>query len=156
MHRLRPGDRRRRRARLTLLGRNAREGRFDLGADLASNVCEGTRGGGAVPVAVPGERDAAMRDLGLEVEHGDAVVVRVDREQRNERGAEAGPDESLHGPVVVRAKGNVEAHAALDELALGERGAPAVAVADQRQVAEVGEARPRQRPELVAAGTTST
>ena len=42
---------------------------LDLGADLTRDVGERARGGGAVPVPVPGERNAAMRNLGLDLQH---------------------------------------------------------------------------------------
>ena len=42
---------------------------LDLGAHLGGELGERARGGGAVPIPVPRERDAAMRYLGLDLQH---------------------------------------------------------------------------------------
>ena len=85
------------------------------------------------------------------------VVARVDGQQRHERCAEPGADEALHGAVVVRAEGDVDGDAALDELALRERGAAAGAVGDQRQLAEVARCSPAAgRPARARRGRART
>src|SRR4051812_37449913 len=76
----------------------------DLGADLARRVDERARGDGAVPVAMPRDRDQPRRHAAVEVDHGQAAVVRVGAEPGHEGHADSGPDHALHGAVVVGAE----------------------------------------------------
>src|SRR5215211_2388315 len=80
------------------------QGGLDLGADGACLVDERFGGGRAVAVAVPGDRDQARRWWRDEREDGDPLVARLDREEGDAGDAHAGGDETLHGPVVVRAE----------------------------------------------------
>ena len=64
--------------------------------------------GRAVAVAVPDDGEAAARDRRVERDHLDAVVARLDREQRHQGDAEPRRDEALQGRVVVGAERVVE------------------------------------------------
>ena len=99
VHRLRPGDRGRGRAPVAQTGCAQLEPQ--VRADLGGELEERARGRRAVAVAVPGERDPALRDRGLDLEH--AARDRRSRRPRggDDRGAEARRDEPLHGAVVV-------------------------------------------------------
>ncbi len=50
------------------------------------------------------DRDDPRRYLARELDDGDARIVGVDRQPRHHGDADAGPDEPLHGRVVVRAE----------------------------------------------------
>ena len=112
---------------------------LDVRADRPRDLDEGAGGRGAVAVAVPDDGEAAARDGRVERDHLDALVARLDREQRHQRDTEARGDEALQGRVVVGAEGVVERNAALVERVLDDAGARALVRADQRHVAEVGE-----------------
>ena len=92
-----------------------------------------------MPVAVPDDAEAAAGDRWIERDHLDAVVARLDREQRHQRDAEPRGDEPLQGRVVVGAERVVDLLAALVERILDDVDARALVGADHRHVAEVGE-----------------
>ena len=88
---------------------------------------------------MPDDGEASARDRGVERDDLDALVARLDREQRHQCDAEARRDEALQGRVVVGAEGVVERDPALVQGLLDDGRTRALVGADQRGLAELVE-----------------
>ena len=92
-------------------------------------------------VAVPGEPDQARRDAVAQVDGLDRGVALVDGQPRHDPDPDAGGDQALDGSVLVRAEHDVRVPAGLAEAILDALGRSARAVADQRLVDDLAQAR---------------
>ena len=84
---------------------------------------------------------SARRHSLAELDDGDRLVCRVDREPRDERDAHARGDQRLHGPVVVGAEDDVRLLPDEAQPLLDAPRRPAGAVADQRQLEDLAQRR---------------